>query len=133
MKMKSTIEVKVRYQETDQMGVVYHGNYFTWFEIARVQLLEDLGCPYRELEKKGYFLPVLHCSCDFIKPSRFGDDLRIDVNLLSFIKIRLSLVYVVSKENEIIARGKSIHAFVDRNGKARKPPPYFQGKCNRLN
>ena len=52
MKMKSAIEVKVRYQETDQMGVVYHGNYFTWFEIARVQLLEDLGCPYRELEKK---------------------------------------------------------------------------------
>ena len=53
MKMKSAIEVEVRYQETDQMGVVYHGNYFTWFEIARVQLLEDLGCPYRELEKKG--------------------------------------------------------------------------------
>ena len=65
--MKSAIEVKVRYQETDQMGVVYHGNYFTWFEIARVQLLEDLGFPYRELEKKGYFLPVLHCSCDFSK------------------------------------------------------------------
>ena len=55
--MKSAIEVKVRYQETDQMGVVYHGNYFTWFEIARVQLLEDLGFPYRELEKKGTFYP----------------------------------------------------------------------------
>lgn len=49
------VGIRVRYQETDQMGVVYHGNYFTWFEAARIELLDQLGCPYRDLEKVGTY------------------------------------------------------------------------------
>ena len=126
MQMNATVEINVRYQETDQMGIVYHGNYFTWFEVARIQLLEDLGCPYKEMEKQGYLLPVLHCSCDFMKPAKFSDTLVVEAGLSSISKVKITLEYEVKKENEIIAKGKSMHAFVDRNGKLQKAPVYFQ-------
>ena len=59
--LRASVDIRVRYKETDKMGVVYHSNYFAWFEIARITLLDELGCPYAELEKAGFFLPVLSC------------------------------------------------------------------------
>ena len=59
--LRVTTSIRVRYQETDKMGIAYHGNYFTWLEVARIHLLDSIGCPYKELEEDGYFLPVIRC------------------------------------------------------------------------
>ena len=55
--LSASVDIRVRYEETDKMGVVYHSNYFIWFEVAWVALLDELGCPYSELEKDGFFFP----------------------------------------------------------------------------
>ena len=73
--LSATTEIRVRYAETDKMGVVYHANYFVWFEAARIQLLDDLGLPYNDLEERGYLLPVLECGAKFLQPAHFDDRL----------------------------------------------------------
>jgi len=76
--LRASVDIRVRYKETDKMGVVYHSNYFTWFEIARIALLDELGCPYADLEKDGFFLPVLSCDATFHQPAFFDDRLTVD-------------------------------------------------------
>jgi len=71
--VKDVTSIRVRYQETDKMGIAYHGNYFTWLEVARIHLLDSINCPYSKLEEEGYFLPVISCSCEFKNPAKFDD------------------------------------------------------------
>ncbi|MFT5837368.1 MAG: acyl-CoA thioester hydrolase, partial [Candidatus Azotimanducaceae bacterium] len=65
--------IRVRYAETDRMDVVYHSNYLIWFETARIQMLDQIGIPYREIEARGLFLPVLTVSAEYKRPARFDD------------------------------------------------------------
>ena len=79
--LQATVETRVRFAETDAMGVTYHGNYLPWFEMARVALLDQLGTPYRQLEQEGFLLPVLETGLTYHRPSRFDDRVRITVTL----------------------------------------------------
>ena len=103
---RSQTEIRVRYEETDQMGVVYHAKYFSWFEVSRIQLLDEIGQPYKQLEEKGYFLPVLSCSASFIKPAHFDDRLLIDTNAFFVSSIKLAIEYEVYRDDELIAKAK---------------------------
>lgn len=118
----STSQIRVRYAETDKMGIVYHTHYFEWFEICRVEMLDNLGIPYRELEERGYLLPVLEISAKYRMPAYFDD--RIDIT--SFIDeppgLRINISYEVRRGEELLATGVSRHAFMNPNGKAVKPP-----------
>ena len=78
MKNKAEIQLRVRYSETDQMGVVYHSNYLNYLELSRVEWLRDLGFSYAELEKNGVLLPVVHASLNYRSPARYDDLLRIE-------------------------------------------------------
>ncbi|MGA0030904.1 MAG: acyl-CoA thioesterase [Flavobacteriaceae bacterium] len=78
MKNKGEIQLRVRYSETDQMGVVYHSNYLNYLELSRVEWLRDLGFSYAELEKNGVLLPVVHASLNYRSPARYDDLLRIE-------------------------------------------------------
>ena len=69
--------IRVRYAETDKMGVVYYANYFVWFEVARADLLRSRGWSYREMEHAGVSLPVIEAHCDYRRPTRYDDDLEI--------------------------------------------------------
>ena len=91
----SSTTIRVRYAETDMMGIVYHANYFTWFEAARIQLLDDLGLPYSDLDKRGYLLPVLECEAKFILPARFDDQLTIQVIIEELPIARIEARYEV--------------------------------------
>jgi len=124
-------EVRVRYQETDQMGVVYHGNYFTWFESARIELLDQLECPYQELEKSGFLLPVLTCKARFIKPAKFDDRLQVTALINSSPLARIEIFYEVRRNEELLAKGATSHAFVNEEGKLIKPPRDFLDKANK--
>ncbi len=123
--LSASVDIRVRYEETDKMGVVYHANYFTWFEVARVSLLDDLGCPYQKLEKDGYFLPVLKCQASFKSPAFFDDRLRVVVNIEKMPVARIDAIYQVKRGDVLIATGQTQHAFVSVEGRVIRPPKEF--------
>ncbi|MFC5651536.1 acyl-CoA thioesterase [Paenibacillus solisilvae] len=82
--------LRVRYQETDQMGVVFHGNYVTWFEIGRTEFVRTLGMSYQKIEQAGMLLPVVDLSCSYVSPARYDDLVVVCTAIESFSPIRIS-------------------------------------------
>jgi acyl-CoA thioester hydrolase len=95
--------VRVRYEETDQMGVVYHGNYIKYFEVGRTELMRHLGLTYSEMERKGFLLAVVETRCKHLAAARYDDLLRIETRgeVLSPLRIRF-LNRVVRQEDDIV-------------------------------
>ena len=120
-----TVENRVRLAETDAMGVTHHANYLSWFEMARVALLDQLGCPYRELEAAGFLLPVLEAGMTYHRPTRFDDRVRIAVNLATRPSARFRLTYEVRTGDTLVMEGFTEHAFVNREFKPVRPPQNF--------
>jgi acyl-CoA thioester hydrolase len=121
----SRSEVRVRYAETDQMGITYHGVYFVWFEVARVDFLRERGLRYRDLEQnEDLHLPVIDCQARFLKPSYYDDTLEIRTTLVEVSGARLSFEYEVHREGTegALATGRTGHAGVDGKGRARRFP-----------
>src|SRR5690606_25488855 len=92
--------VKVRYAETDQMGVVYHGNYAQYLEIARIEWLAALGISYQKMEEEGVMLPVYELNLRFKKSAKFDDVLRIDTKLSKTPGVRIEFTYEIYNQNE---------------------------------
>lgn len=115
--MEHTTSIKVRYKETDQMGVVYHGNYFTWFDIGRTEFLKRLGLVYSELEEKGILLPVIEANCKYIKPAKYDDEIIISTKLTKLKGVRIKFQYTLyrKEDNVLIAEGYTSHAFVNKD------------------
>jgi acyl-CoA thioester hydrolase len=119
-----TSRVRVRYAETDQMGVVYHANYFVWFEVGRTDLLRSAGWTYREMEADGVALPVLEAQCEYKQPARYDDDLEIRTKgtLLSPIRVEFTYDLVRHADHITLATGRTVHAALDRAGKPCRLP-----------
>jgi len=130
--LQSSSQITVRYAETDMMGVVYHGNYLPWFEVGRTNLLKEFGVPYRELEKEGYFLPVLEVQAKYLRPAVYDDTVTILTTLREKPSLRITLEYEVRRGDVVLATGKTVHAFIDRAGRPSRPPAVFTEKMNRL-
>ena len=92
--------LRVRYAETDQMGVVYHVHYLNWFEIGRTELIRDLGMPYRSIEAKGLLLPVLEVSAAYRQPARYDDRIAIYTRIVDFTNVRLEFAYEIRRLDE---------------------------------
>jgi len=114
---------RVRYAETDRMGVSYYANYFVWFEMGRAEYLRALGICYTDYEKKGIFLPAVEASCRYLRSSTYDDLLTIQVAVSHFGKSSMKFVYRVLKDGEKIAEGHTVHAFVDKTPKPVRIPP----------
>ncbi len=127
--LSATTEIRVRYAETDKMGVVYHANYFAWFEAARIKLLDDLELPYRDLERRGYLLPVLECEAKFLAPAHFDDRLAVTVSIADLPVARIEARYEVKRDDDLLATGRTLHAFVSPEGKILRPPEDFSEKA----
>lgn len=126
---RSTSRIRVRYAETDQMGVVYYANYFVWFEVGRTDLIRMLGGTYRELEAEGIFLPVIEASCQYAQPSHYDDELDVRTNgrLLSPVRVEFAYEVVRVKDAVVTATGRTVHAAVNRSGRpCRLPAPVRQ-------
>jgi acyl-CoA thioester hydrolase len=106
---------RVRYQETDQMRVAWHGNYITWFEVARTDWLRAHGYEYADLERRGFFLPVLRVQCEYRRVARYNDELSVETDIVEYNGVRFTFAYEVSKVGEpgVLARGQSEHVFTD--------------------
>jgi acyl-CoA thioester hydrolase len=96
--------IRVRYQETDQMGVVYHANYLNWFEVGRTEMIRKMGLSYRSIESSGLLLPVIEADLKFKKPARYDDIISIYTRIQSFTNVRLEFAYEIrlsKQENEV--------------------------------
>jgi len=127
--MPVSTEVRVRYAETDQMGIVYYANYLVWFEIGRVELLRSLGLAYSQLEKDHQcILPVVEASCRYKSPARYDDRILIETrpSLLrgSVLKFAYRILRKNSEEEEpkLLAEGETVHVVCD-DRLVKKPLP----------
>lgn len=120
----SVTSLRVRYAETDQMGVVYYANYFVWFEVARTDLLRSLGWTYREMETSGVFLPVIEAHCHYRRSARYDDELEVKAVGILMSPVRMSFDYEVFVKGspEAVANGRTVHAALDREGRPCRLP-----------
>ncbi len=118
---------RVIYADTDKMGFGYHANYFRWFETARTEMFRFLGLPYKEIEERGFFLPISELHCKYLHPVQYDDLLMIETSLDSNVRGGLKFDYTAFHENSYrpVARGYTKHAFLDNAGKVVRPPEFF--------
>jgi acyl-CoA thioester hydrolase len=122
--IQSRVQVTVRYAETDMMGIVYHANYLPWFEVGRTTLLKEIGVPYRKLEEEGFRLPVLEVEAKFLRPAVYDDTLEVTSTVDQRPLLRIRIAYEVRRAGELLATGSTLHAFVDKDGRPVRPPPW---------
>ncbi|MER3426423.1 MAG: esterase [Thermus sp.] len=120
------VPIKVRYAETDQMGVVHHSAYVVYLEAARVELLEKAGLPYHELEAQGLFFPVVELSLTYRKPAHFGEVLEVEVRLLELSPRALSFSYRVLRSGEVLAEGRTRHLCLVQGKAGRMSPALLE-------
>ena len=123
-------ETRVRYGETDQMGISYYANYFVWFEAARTEYFRALGFVYSEFEKQGLLLPVAEAFCRYLGPSSYDDlvTVRTVVSQMRQSSIRFEYQVLKNKEVKPIATGYTVHVFSDRNLKPKRIPEILKSK-----
>jgi acyl-CoA thioester hydrolase len=127
MMKEHKVEVRVRYGETDQMGVVYHGSYVPYFEIGRVEWLRNKGVSYKDMEQNGIALPIVSMHLNYKKPAKYDDLLTIHTKLKSYSGVKIEFDCEIRNENEeLLTTAHFILVFVDVNsGKPTTPPQYI--------
>ena len=121
-------DFRVRYAETDQMGIAYHSNYLIWFEVARVEFFRRFGFTYDRLEKEtGTFLPVVEVQCRYLLPLRYDDEFSVKARLEEFGRRLLGFAYeLVDKEGEsVYARAHTKHIATEKSGRPKILPVEF--------
>jgi len=118
------LNVRVRYSETDQMGVVYHGNYFPYFEIGRVEWLRNQGISYKTMEENGIALPIVNININYKKPARYDDLLIVKTKYKSQSSVKIEFECKIENENgELLTTADFVLVFVDlKTGKPTLPP-----------
>ena len=126
------IQIRVRYSETDQMRVVYHGNYAQYFEVGRVEWLRNKGVSYKSMEENGVMLPVVSLNINYKKPARYDELLTLKTILKKQTSVRIEFDYELYNEKaELLTTGNSVLVFVDMNtGKPMVPPLYILEHLN---
>lgn len=117
--MEDEIEILVRYNETDQMSFVYHGNYVKYFEIGRITWLKKLGISYKQMEKDGVMLPVIELKINFKQPASFDDKLILTTRLKSIPSYMIEFDFEIKRDDQIITIGYTKLVFL--NTKTNKP------------
>jgi acyl-CoA thioester hydrolase len=117
--------LRVRYAETDAMGIVYHTNYIVWFEVGRGEFLRQTGGDYREFEKQGIYLPVTELDARFIAPARYDDVVVVRTSVAQIRSRSVTMYYEVLMQDtgQLLVTGHTKHLCVDREGRMRRFPP----------
>ena len=120
----SPSRIRVRYAETDKMGVVYYANYLVWFEVGRTDLLRGSGWSYREMELEGFSLPVIEAHCTYRQSARYDDELEIRTTgtLVSPVRVRFNYEVARAADEALLADGYTVHASLDQDGRPRRLP-----------
>lgn len=121
------IQFRVRYGETDQMGVVYHGNYAQYFEMGRTEWLRKMGFSYRKMEESGIMLPVISLSINYKRSASYDDLLKVRTKLVNKPSVKIEFDYeILNEKDEVLTTGNSVLAFIDINkNRPTKCPDYI--------
>ena len=130
--MPEVLRVRVAFADTDAMGVVWHGNYLRWFEMARTELMRPTELPYPALVGRGIHLPVIEALVRYRKPARYDDLLIVRIGRLHAGGVRLRIDYRIECEAALIVDGHTEHAFTDAAGRVLRPPRDAQDIFSRL-
>lgn len=114
---KSTTEIKVRYAETDQMGVVHHSNYYVYFEAAREDFILGAGMRYVDMESRGIMMPIVETQCKYYEGAKYADDITVETLLEELSPVKVQLQYEVTRkaDGKLLAKGRTIQTFVDKD------------------
>ena len=123
--LSGEIQIRVRYAETDRMGLLHHANYLVYFEQARTELLRTLGAAYKELEDQGYFLVIAKVEIKYKNPAHYDDLLTIRTTVTRTTPVRLEHKYEVFRAGTLICEGATTLACVDRSGKLQAMPSWL--------
>lgn len=110
-------EHKVKFYETDQMGVTHHSNYMRWMEEARVDYFDKIGYSYKRIEDEGYSSPVVSINAKYKKTTTFDDLVQIDAQIIDLSPAKLTFGYTMKVNDEVVFIGESVHCFYKKNGK----------------
>jgi acyl-CoA thioester hydrolase len=121
------IQIRVRYAETDRMGLLHHANYLVYFEQARVELLRSMGVSYRDLEDQGYLLVLTKVEVRFRRPARYDDLVTVRTFVERVTSVRVDHRYEVLCDGQLLAEGSSTLACVDRTGRPQALPDFLRG------
>jgi acyl-CoA thioester hydrolase len=138
--MPVTTQVRVRYAETDQMGIVYYANYLVWFELGRVELLRSLGLAYSQLEKEHEcILPVVSASCRYRSPARYDDEILIETRPAMLRGSVIKFGYEIYRKpanqgqmRELLAEGETVHVVCDDQLQRKPLPEHYQAALRAL-
>jgi acyl-CoA thioester hydrolase len=129
---RSVSRIRVRYAETDNMGVVYYANYFVWFEVGRTDLLRTTGWSYREMEADGFALPVIDARCAYRESAKYDDDIEVRTTGTMLSPVRVQFIYEVVRSSDamILATGSTEHATLDRTGRPCRLPDRVRARLS---
>ena len=116
------LNIRVRYAETDRMGLLHHANYFVYFEMGRTEMLRRRGVSYREVEDSGHFLVIVEIGCKFKRPAYYDDLLTLRTTVARVTHVKIVHEYQVFRDGLLLAQGHSTLACVDREGKPQPLP-----------
>ncbi len=116
------IQVRVRYAETDRMGLLHHANYFVYFEMGRTELLRARGLTYRDMEDAGQLMVIVDIGCKYKRPARYDDLLTLRTTVERITRVKIIHTYRVSRDGVLLAEGHSTLACVDREGRLQALP-----------
>ncbi|MEW6356701.1 MAG: thioesterase family protein [Planctomycetota bacterium] len=124
MQPKHEMNIRVRYAEVDQMGVVHHSKYFEYFEMGRTEALRACGLNYRDIEEQGYLLVITKALCNFKAPARYDDVLILETWIAKFTRMRIDHAYRLwrDEKRQLVAEASSTLGCVDRDGRLREMP-----------
>lgn len=121
------IQIRVRYGETDQMGVVYHGNYALYLEMGRIEWLRKMGVSYKKMEEDGIMLPVISMTLNYKKPARYDDVINVKTQLKKRPSAKIEFDYEITDERgQIITTATVVLAFIDmKTNRPVRAPKYI--------
>jgi acyl-CoA thioester hydrolase len=119
-------QIRVRYAETDRMGLLHHANYLVYFEQARTELLRSQGATYKDMEDGGYLLVLTKVEVRYLRPARYDDVLTIRTQVQRVTFVRIDHRYEVLRDGELLAEGTSTLACVDRDGRPQALPDFLR-------
>jgi len=126
-----TVPMRVRYSESDQMGVAYYANYLAWFEIGRVELMRELGISYAETEKQGFFLPVSEACTRYMAPAHFDELLEVRCWVGEVRTRAMRFEYELLRGEQVVAKGHTVHVCTDRDARPVTFPDWLRSAFKR--
>ncbi len=123
------MQFRVRFQETDLMGIVWHGNYFSWFESGRVEYLRQTGMTYNDLRDIGLNFAVIHSECDYKKPAKYDEVVTLWTDIERVTPTRIEHSYLLFRDEELLAIGRTVVVAVDNQGRLRRIPDEMIEEC----